>query len=533
MAVLFCLLNSLTKNLENSISIDNGIIKSIIISTILGSAIYVVASQKVKLLLVDSFSNLIKSKNCIFLFSKNDICNFFSVSVILFIAWIPVLLAYWPGIFSYDVYTQIAQKVTGYNTLWPVVHTLYLQFFYYNVGGLLGSRSLGIAMASIIQMLIFSMQISWCYLFLVRYQVSRKVRLGILSFLAICPIVSVLAISMTKDILFAGFFSMLFVCLSYYQLDYDTCTHKIEINTITFVSVIGSIMFRANGLYAVAGVILVIGIISLIRHKIAYKRLFILLLLAIISCELLTGIMYKDLDVSKASLNEALAVPYMQMAHAFATHGSELSQEELEDEVRFIPMITAYNYHNGDSIKWTGQAETDLSGFVRVYIKMGLRYPKDYVEAFIQVNAPLLYIFDKSNAQVYGYGLDNRQGFLLTDTKEGLDVVHESKLTWLENVYENLFSANKYQDYIVLFLICSCSLYFWTIIQCFFWMLEFKKSMLAFSCVLILGMTSMLAPLIVIRHVLPYILCIPALFVLTFHTDHKDPRISVKRREII
>ncbi len=82
----------------------------------------------------------------------SDIQYFCIVAVMIFLLWLPVFLAYYPGIFAYDVMDQIPQKAGSYNTHHPLIHTLYLQFFYYYVGKyIFNNYNIGIALASIVQ----------------------------------------------------------------------------------------------------------------------------------------------------------------------------------------------------------------------------------------------------------------------------------------------------------------------------------------------------------------------------------------------
>lgn len=47
--------------------------------------------------------------------------------LILMVGWLPVLLAYYPGIFAYDASNQVTQVLTGsYSTHHPLLHTLLL-----------------------------------------------------------------------------------------------------------------------------------------------------------------------------------------------------------------------------------------------------------------------------------------------------------------------------------------------------------------------------------------------------------------------
>lgn len=138
---------------------------------------------------------------------NTDIRYFFSCLTIIMLMWLPVLLAYYPGLFAYDVGFQIYQEMGTYNVHHPLIHTFILQFFYYVVGErFMGSYNRGMVCYTLFQMLILAMAIAYMHLFLHRMKAGRKSKIVILIFTGMFPVYSVLSISMTKDIIFAAFF---------------------------------------------------------------------------------------------------------------------------------------------------------------------------------------------------------------------------------------------------------------------------------------------------------------------------------------
>lgn len=77
-------------------------------------------------------------------------------AALIFVCWLPVMLAYWPGISAYDIYTQIFEVFEDdYTNRNPLLHTLILGAFY-RLGEGLGSAALGYALFILMQMAVMA-----------------------------------------------------------------------------------------------------------------------------------------------------------------------------------------------------------------------------------------------------------------------------------------------------------------------------------------------------------------------------------------
>lgn len=438
----------------------------------------------------------------------SDLNYLFMCTAILCLAYLPVFMAYYPGLFAYDVDTQIPQYLEGYSKHHNLIHTLYLHFFYYYIGGnLLNSYTAGIAWASVVQMMIFSAMISYVHTFLRKVQVNVKVRILLIALSALLPFFSVLSISMTKDVFFTGFTGMLFVGFHYWDLNEDYY-NKIINRAIYIVSVMGTILFRNNGIYAVLFA-LIAGMILFVFKKRSYKFL-ICTMVGMVFATIISSGMAKALSAVNGSQNEILSVPYQQLAYVY--HQEKLTGEEKSEIESFLPDVNKYKPYISDPIKANAQGAYHKKQLVLFYLKLFAKYPVDYVEAFLLNNMGYFYIGDTTHAEIYGADLEERSGYLLTDTKEGFGVEHRSYFGKLENLYEKLFSANQYQKILPLAAFCSPAVYFWIIILLVFYAFDLKKQcwiQIAFLFGLIL--TILAGPCSLIRYALPYIVCIPVL----------------------
>lgn len=505
---LFSVVNLIAKEMQETLYIDFRHLVYILMNSVLLTFVVAELSIRSKNFLL----KILENKNCKeYHFSKGDGKYFLITGLVILISWIPVWLAYYPGLFAYDVMTQIPQATYGYDVTFPLLHTLYLNYFYYTVGGeFFQNYTTGIACATVLQIIIFSFMLSYIHLFFKRCGINKKIRMILIALTSLLPFFSVLAISMTKDIFFAGFFGMLFTCMCYWELDAEKTGKSLEINIVYVISIMGTILFRANGIYAV-GALCIIVALTLGRKS---KKIIILTILGFVSSVLLLNGVKTALSAADASKNDVLSIPYQQLAYVYTVDYDELSDEDKADIELILPRVSFYRPNNADDVKFTGTASENMDCFVDVYFRLLKKYPFQYIQAFMHTNLGYLYIFDTTNAtNVYGYGLEGRQGYLLTDTKYGFDVVHETKFKLLETVYENLFSANEYQKIFPLFLVCSLSVYFWMTVLMFFRMFELKnwRILPSMALIAVLGATSILAPCALIRYIFPYIICLPAM----------------------
>ena len=133
---------------------------------------------------------------------------------VIFVCWLPVLLAYYPGLFAYDINNQMNQVISGqYTTHHPLLHTLYVGVFYL-LGGAVGDHNIGIALSVLIQMLAMAAIFAWLQRYMAVIGSKRIFRVISLAGFALLPMHPMLAISCTKDTLFCGWcFYLRFACI--------------------------------------------------------------------------------------------------------------------------------------------------------------------------------------------------------------------------------------------------------------------------------------------------------------------------------
>ena len=174
---------------------------------LIGMIIFFISNMLIKKFLDRNFQT-----NISYLFSWKKVLLY---SLFIMILWIPILLAYYPGIWGYDVASQlphITHQYSHFNHIssqHPITHTLLLELFMI-LGKTLGNYVLGILLVTIVQMLIVSLSLSFCIEKVKTYVKNRTIlkvfMVGILLYYGIMPFSSIMAISSTKDVLFSVFF---------------------------------------------------------------------------------------------------------------------------------------------------------------------------------------------------------------------------------------------------------------------------------------------------------------------------------------
>lgn len=426
------------------------------------------------------------------------------------ICWGIVFLTYYPGLFNYDVYSQIPQALNNdYNKHHPLLHTLLLGKFYL-LGGRIHSYNFGIAMYTIMQMVFFDFAVSTVMLYLYDKGLRKLFIVISLLFFTCFPSISIMAISATKDIYFVAFLLMLTVLLARVYEDMKLL-YEIGFWIKFLICAVGMCLFRNNAFYA----LIVVGIIAWIWLQGKKNRcvFVILIVCSVFSAKGGDVILTAYLDAKPGPEVEMLSVPIQQLARVYNLHGNELSCDEKQELLVLMPGIGDYNPYKSDEVKNSAKIEENYREFINLYLKYFKSYPITYIDAFLCNTQGYWFVDDTTNTKMYGEGYEGRQGYLLTDTKEGFGVYHVSHFRCLENIYETLFSANKYLRIPVVACVFSPAFFSWIMVFLLFKAFYEQKKKVKFCMVLLVALmiTLLMGPCAIIRYSLPFVVCMPLL----------------------
>lgn len=456
---------------------------------------------------------------------------------IMFLAWIPVLLAYYPAVMSFDFHRQSQEAMKGFvhfNPFQPLVHT-WLIWLSFQVGNILGSLETGMLFYSILQMLILS--VSCAYSCNLMYRLLKRKWPVIVTciFFACFPYISIFSVTATKDVIFSALF-LIFVCLFIERTFLASGRKQLIIDIIWVIEGIIMTLFRNNALYAIVFFSIFYLFMGLRKQRVRILVLMLCLILggkgASEGIQLLLG------TVIEGNAVEMFSVPIQQFGRLGFLHGYDL-----DDDIQILVDIYVpeeiwadYNPTISDALKgeigmytfphtWEGHYPQLFSD----WIKAGLRYPNEYIDAFLSLTAGYWSFVDKTWAEVLGYGIEERMGALYTFNSTVSDVIpegiaHVSKFPWLEAQLEKIVSGNSFYDWPILSNLFKPALYCWImfllLILCFY--NYNRQKILTLLIPLTYFATLLLGPVVQIRYVLQFILLAPLLIALFVHRVPKQ-----------
>lgn len=455
----------------------------------------------------------------------------FGISALaIFLCLVPVWLAYYPAIMSYDFHRQINEAANGFAWFWPLqplAHT-WLIWLFLQLGRALGNLEAGMACMALFHMLVYSLVAAYACAFLYRILKKPWAVVAAILFFGAFPFHSVLVMCTTKDVLFATLF-LLFLLLLAERSFFGKGKRLLAMDALIVLEGCVMMQFRNNCIYAVAA----FGLFWVLSAGKREKLRALLLCILLVAGGKGLGMAVKaglgtQLGTAKV---EMYSVPIQQFTRVGYYHGEVLDRETRQLLDSYVPEECWQNYHPAiaDSAKsvvaetrfpvnWDGQ----LAQLVGDWLRLGLRYPNEYMDAFLELTRGYWFLDDRSYAECAGYGTEERMGaihtFNVSAMGDGTEILHESKFPWLEEKLQEIVCGNSYYGWPVVSILFKSSFYFWGLLvltaACLFRRQKEQATICLFP--LIYMSTMFLGPVAQVRYVFPLMLALPVLAVLLF-----------------
>lgn len=463
---------------------------------------------------------------------------------VIFICWIPVFLAYFPAIMSYDSNRQFGEAWRGiYWEQQPILHTLMIRAFL-SIGYAAGSLEFGVALMSIFQMLVSAFSFGYASMLVYRITGKKWLYIATLAFLGLFPVNSVLVLCVTKDILFTAFF-IFFLCLAFERIYFPVKGKMWLYDLGMLVSGILFVFLRKNGIYGLALFLIPYFIVTARKEKI---RILILFLVILVSGKFGVSALRTAVNGTGTSMIEALSVPIQQMAAVAATHQDELMPDEIEVLEYYIPdsyFNSNYNPTIADGPKgnagWVSDRWTDdTAGWLKQWFHFLRRFPGTYVNAYLSLTEGYWFPDDTSNSQVLGYGRGTDLGLIYTFNASKNEnylfdgVKSTSLIPPLKYLLEGPANAETYLNLPVLNILFRPAFYCWAMMFIFvtFFYRRKLKALCVWSLEMTYFLTVMMGPVANIRYVFQIIAAVPLLYAfLVFSVNKADDSSDSKETE--
>lgn len=295
------------------------------------------------------------------------------------------LLARYPGILTRDSITTVSQVVFGsYDNTMPYYHTRLVGLFVKLGLALSGDINVGVALFHGFQIGLLAG--AFAYTVTTLYQIGvPKWMLGLVFFVyALLPYNIVYSVTLWKDVPFGA--SALLLAVAFYRL-VKNVAGKWDYAAFA-LGAVGMALMRTNGWAALLIAAVLLAVVLRKQNRLLVKVLLAVLVLSWV----MIGPVLKSMNVPGTDPVEAFAVPMQQIARVVA-NGRELTQEqqELLGEIFLMDKLgEAYDPQTVDPVKYetfrydqVDYIRQNAGKYVRLYLSLGLRYPGDYLKAWI------------------------------------------------------------------------------------------------------------------------------------------------------
>lgn len=430
-------------------------------------------------------------------------CSF----VLIVLSWLPALLAYWPGVISYDIQRQVQQLMTGdYNDHNPIAHTLLIGCFY-QLGLLLDSQNTAFACYCIFQMMVTALTMAFVLRFLWKSKCPRWFCICLLLIFCFAPFHQLLSISTTKDVLFTDAL-VIWAVLMIEGILVPERRSCVSWNAGWIISALAASLMRTNGIAAIAAV-LIFGFFLLKRNRGLRRRVMSLTLAALVGYLGIHTAMVKVCDAEPGPFHEVLSVPIQQMCRLLEVHPYV---EERYEIYGWIPSADLYQPALTDYVKHTADLEPEhMPEFLFLWAKLGIRFPIVYLDAFGFLTKGYWQLDDMSHATFRGELLEYHEGYLGTIFRHCAGLTPDSKWPALYDWYEQMYSVNRYLEIPYLSVLTGTSFWCWLMMALLLVSLYLRRRDTALPLAMCFFMYVLLylGPCCIVRYVYPFIFIAP------------------------
>lgn len=446
--------------------------------------------------------------------------NFFYIWAIIFLFWMPVFFALYPGAFVYDATEEYVEVISRQFTMHhPLLHVLALGGIVHLFEYIGAGANLGIAVYVLLQMLVMSAALSFVVRSFQMWGVTKRYAFITVLFFSIFPLFPLYAVCTAKDGLFTVFLLVSIVSMG--NIIRSTDAEKEPVSTtsmsdmvIFLVSSTLMMMLRNNGLYAYTATALIIVIVFVVdrRHRSASSnritaRLLILMVLSIVLSLGGTRILKLATGATDGEHQEMLTVPIQQLARTYTYSPEAFTPDEEALLKAFIPedYLTTYSPRISDVLKsgFNNQYyESHRALFYKLWLTIGARRPITYLNAHLGTSYG--YVYPDALNNVYKGNTMNT--FTYTDSSYfGFETeppgTRESMLPALEFLIEKLSLDLFQQKCPVLSMLFAPGFVFWVF---FFVLVGYvdRKNLPMMLLVLMTFATVLLGPTTLVRYVL-------------------------------
>lgn len=386
-----------------------------------------------------------------------------AVFALLLVAWLPYLVVFFPGSFTFDGTNQMD---VFYGFLPKTNHHPYLMTLLmgsvFDLGRRLGSDNLGIALWVGLQTLVQAAALSLSVRSMRRMGAPTMALAATTAFFALTPAWGAYAQAFLKDTLFASL-----LCL-YVTLLAEAWWRNRRAGSVSVPQAAGVLalgvalcLSRHNGAFVVALCLpFVVAALSGARSRVLAAGAAAGALAAYLA---VSSLLLPALGVEPAGRQESLGALFQMTARYVKEAPGDVEpweREAIEAVLDYDVLAEAYNGSKSDAVKVTYHGtDEDLAAYFRAWASMGLRHPGVYLDAFLNGLYGYLYVDTSCPHDTWDYR------FYTYGPLPGVPDDFEVSYVMPEEVRGTVIGAcNVFQGMPVVGLLGHCGVYSWALI---------------------------------------------------------------------
>ncbi len=316
---------------------------------------------------------------------SGQVKRFFDLLLLLFLLWLPYLLAYSPGFIFPDSLNALKQAMglLPLNNRNPILFTLFLRLCLRLAGDLTAACLLYSAVQMLCMAACFAYLICWLR---ARARLGRGWVIALIILYGLNPYVAADSIAMWKDPLFSAALVVWSLLLADLALSGGEAARRRSWLAVFSLLTLVLMFWRNNGFCAVLGAVPFLFAAALRRPRTGYRRVLLLCLAGLLLWGAMLIPVYRSLGIGTPK-EEAGGLQLNQMARVAAC-GGEMSEEERQYLDSLLPLEAypeAYRPCCVDLLKWDYRFDpSSMAGsrFQKTWASLAVKNPRLYFEAW-------------------------------------------------------------------------------------------------------------------------------------------------------
>lgn len=315
--------------------------------------------------------------------------HFMFLFLIIFICWLPWIIAHYPGSLDQDtVWQTLIWRTQPY---WYDHHpwlTTALFGSLMDLGSSLGSQAITLFIFTTLQAIISASFLSLLFCYIKRFNPPKTIWVSFLVLACILPAFPSFASQMAKESLFVVFWIPFILFFVEGIRTKGECFAK-PLPIILFVlSIILVILTNKKGIYLTLPCALILILYSKPKLRLVCTSAFIFPLAVSL---IWTNILLPSWDVDKGPSKELYSLPLQQTACYAVLYPDDITQTEIDAINHVLPyesLSTIYTLTSTDSVKDTYKdpGTKELLEYLTTWASMGIKHPDSYLVATMGTN---------------------------------------------------------------------------------------------------------------------------------------------------